>query len=344
MKKERMMRKILSTIVVLILAFGALPAQTVKVATYNIAFLDDGITAQRKANLKLVLQKLDADIIAFQEINNPAALKNILDEKYRIAMIDDSAEVQELALAVRPPFGIISTKYVFPDEQYDDPFPRSRNLLQVEVEGAGRQFVFLVHHAKSRGGGRVKTDIRREAATRMMVDYIKTGLSGKNVVLLGDFNDNPDDRSLNILEYGDSTAAAGIDSVDDTFLYNATEPLLNKDYVSYGYREIYGETPGETFDPTVTGARAENNKWRGLENYNYYTDVKIKGILFDQILVSLNLKPYVTDVGVLNYTFAIKGDESKIRFEKDGLHYLHRGSLASDHVPVWAVLSLGDNP
>lgn len=339
--KERAMRMIFSVIIVVVLAFGGLTAQTVKIATYNIAFLDNGISAQRKANLRAVLQKLDADIIAFQEINNPAALKNILDEKYRIAMIDDPAESQELALAVRPPFEIISSRYVFPEEQYDDPFPRSRNLLQVEVAGEGRQFVFLVHHAKSRGGGRVKTDIRRERATRMMVDYIKTALPGKNVILLGDFNDNPDDRSLNILEYGDSTAAGGIDSVEDTFLYNATEQLLEKDYVSYGYWEIYGETAEDTFDPTVTGARDENNKWRGQENYNYYIDVKIKGILFDQILVSMNLKPYITGVGVLNYAFAIKGDESKIRFEQDSLRYLHRGSLASDHVPVWVTLNLG---
>lgn len=338
------MRTILSAFIVIVLAFGGLTAQTVKIATYNIYFLDDGISGERKANLQAVLQKLDADIIAFQEISNPAALKNVLDENYQIAMIDDPAEVQELALAVRSPFEITSSKYVFPDDQYDDPFPRSRNLLQVEVEGEGHQFVFLVHHAKSRGGGRVKTDIRREMASRMMVDYIKTNMSGKNVVLLGDFNDNPDDRSLNILEYGDSMATGGIDSVEDTFLYNATETLLDNDYVSYGYWEIYPEIPEETFNLTVTGAREENNKWRGLENYNYYTDVKIKGILFDQVLVSMNLRPYVRDVGVLNYAFAIKGNESKIRFEHDSLRYLHRGSLASDHVPVWVVLNLGDNP
>lgn len=338
------MRTILSVFIVVVLAFGALTAQTVKVATYNIFFLDDGISAERKANLQAVLQKLDADIIAFQEISNPAALKNILDEKYQIAMIDDPAEVQEVALAVRPAFQIISSKYVFPDEQYDDPFPRSRNLLQVEVEGGGRQFVFLVHHAKSRRGGRVKTDIRREKAARMMVEYIKTGLSGKNVILLGDFNDNPDDRSLNILEYGDSTFTSGVDSLEDTFLYNATEQLLEKDYISYGYWEIYEEISEEIFEPTVTGARDENHKWRGLENYNYYSDVKIKGILVDQILVSMSLKPSVAQVGVLNYASAINGDESKIRFEQDSLRYLHRGSLASDHIPVWAILNLGNNP
>lgn len=76
----------------------------IKIATYNIYFLDDGISQERRSNLQQVINKLDADIIGFQEINSPAALKNILPSEYTIAMIDDPGQVQELALAVRPPF------------------------------------------------------------------------------------------------------------------------------------------------------------------------------------------------------------------------------------------------
>lgn len=321
-----------------------LPAQTVKIATYNIFFLDEALTRERQANLREVLQRLDADIIAFQEIKNPAALRNILHDAYQIAMIDDPQEIQELALAARPPLRIDSVSYVFPGKYYDLEFPRSRDLLQVRVSGYGREFFFLVHHAKSRGGGRRATDGQREGAAKLMVNYIRTRLAGKNVVLLGDFNDNPDDRSLNILEYGDPNASGGIDGAEDTFLFNPTEDLLERDHCSYGYHDIYPGIASDTFALTVPGARAENNKWRGNDSYNFETDVKIKAILFDQILLSLNLKPFAAAAGVFNHAAAIRGNRSEVRFSRSRPQYLHRGSLASDHVPVWVALDLGGEP
>ncbi|MFQ5824908.1 MAG: hypothetical protein ACE5JB_12695, partial [bacterium] len=100
---------------------------------------------------------------------------------------------------------------------------------------------------------------------------------------------------------------------------------------------IYKDIVSDRFDPIVKGSREENNKWRG-KKYNYYKDVKIKAILFDQILVSMNLKKYVMDFGVLNHAVAIHGEPSKIKFIDDELVYKNRGSLASDHVPVWTIL------
>lgn len=338
------MRQIFFIMGIIFTGTTQLPAQTVKIATYNIFFLDEALTRERRANLQEVLQRLDADILAFQEIKNPAALRNILGDAYQIAMIDDAGEIQETALAARPPFRIDSLRYVFPGKYYDLEFPRGRDLLQVQVSGYGREFVFLVHHAKSRGGGRRATDGQREGAAKLMLNYIRTALAGKNVVLLGDFNDNPDDRSLNILEYGDSNAPGGIDSAEDAFLFNATENLLERDYCSYGYHEIYPGIASDTFALTVPGARAENNKWRGNDSYNFETDVKIKAILFDQILLSMNLKPFVAAAGVFNHAAAIRGERSEVRFSRSRPQYLKRGSLASDHAPVWVVLELSGQP
>ena len=89
----------------------------------------------------------------------------------------------------------------------------------------------------------------------------------------------------------------------------------------------------------VNGAREENNKWRNKE-FNYYEDIKIKAILFDMILVSMNLKNKVTQSGVYSGFEAIQGTKSRIKFEKSGLVYTHRGTLASDHLPVWVILDI----
>jgi endonuclease/exonuclease/phosphatase family metal-dependent hydrolase len=313
--------------------------QTLKIATYNIYFLDDGISQERKYNLQAVIQDLDADVIGFQEINNQSALLNILPQNYALAMIDDPNEVQEVALAVQKPFKIVSSKYVFPDTAYDDAFPRSRNLLQVDVQAYGKEFTILVHHFKSRYGGRTKTDPRRIKASVMIVDYIRNGLSGKNVIVLGDFNDNPDDRALNVLEYGNPDAPGGIDELEDSFLFNTSEQLVEKDYCSWGYNYRYKDIESDTFDLVVVGSRAENNKWRDKE-YDYWEDVEIKDVLLDQILVSMNLKEKILDSGVYNGAAAVRGTSSRIKFTDDGLIYTERGSFASDHVPVWAVLSI----
>ncbi|MFQ5603130.1 MAG: endonuclease/exonuclease/phosphatase family protein [bacterium] len=325
---------------ILLMTFSACGyAQKIKVATYNIYFLDDGISQERKENLQAVIKKLDADIIGFQEITNVAALKNILPASYEIAMIDDPEEVQECALAVRQPIEIKSVEYVYPEKKYDDAFPRSRDLLQVRIKGNGNELTVLVHHAKSRSRSRMKTDRRRAAASVLIMEHLKKKLSNQPVVILGDFNDNPDDRSLNILETGDTNAIGGIDQQEDSFLFNVTEILAAKDYCSYGYSYLFKDADADTFPLVVKGARAENNKWRG-KKHNFFEDVKVKAILFDQILVSMALKDRVVETGVVNNFVAIRGQGSRIKFTDDGLVYTRRGSLASDHVPVWAVLDL----
>ncbi len=334
------MKKFSGLFLLVFLSIAGAAAQEIKVATYNIYFLDEGITPTRKQRLQQVLAGLDADVIGFQEINTRAGLRNILPAEYDIAMADDPEEVQELALAVRPPLKIRSFRSVFPDTIYDHAFPRKRDLLEVRVDGYGKNFVFLVHHAKSRRGGRNETASRREAASKLMVDYIKSKLKKRNVILLGDFNDNPDDRSLNILEYGSASAAGGIDVREDTFLFNATERLLEKDYCSYGYNYLFDSTAlPDTFDLVVAGSRAENNKWRD-KPHDFMNDVKIKTILFDQILLSKNLKSKVVAVGIFNRSVAITGKPSRVEFVDGKLQYTERRDLASDHVPVWAVLKL----
>ena len=315
---------------------GVAPA-SIKVATYNIYWLDNEISNERRDRLQQVIRELDADIIGFQEIQSRAALANILPEDYEIGILDDEEELLELAIAVKRPLTIASLEMVFPDEIYDDAFPRKRDLLEARVEGVGQSLHVFVHHAKSRRGGRVETDERRVMASKMIMQFLTSRVEKDRVILLGDFNDNPDDQSLNILEYGITNMDGGIDKNPDTFLYNVTESLLEKDYCSYGYNYLYDELKEPTFDPVVEGAREENNKWRGRK-HDFFKDVKVKAILFDQILVSQNLKDHVVDRGVFTGASAVVGMRSRIRFKGDDLSYTTRGSFASDHVPVWALL------
>jgi hypothetical protein len=64
---------------------------------------------------------------------------------------------------------------------------------------------------------------RREGAARAMLRVFERDFDGRGFILLGDFNDNPDDRSLNILETGDPNAPGGPEEIDGPFLSNLTE-------------------------------------------------------------------------------------------------------------------------
>ena len=175
-----------SLILLLFFACGPQPAE-IKIATYNIYWLDDGISDARQERLQTVMRELNADIIGFQEIQSKSALERILPDNYTIGRLDDPEELQELAIAVREPFEITDLKMVFPEKVHDHAFPRKRDLLQAYVDGYGRRLIVLVHHAKSRSGGRDKTNARREDSATMIMSYLTSRVKYDHIVLLGDF-------------------------------------------------------------------------------------------------------------------------------------------------------------
>jgi len=95
-------------------------------------------------------------------------------------------------------------------------------------------FVVIVHHGKSRAGGLAATDARREGAARAMLRVFERDFDDRDFILVGDFNDNPDDCSLNILETGDPNTPGGPEEIDGPFLSNLTEPLMAAGHVSHG--------------------------------------------------------------------------------------------------------------
>ena len=98
-------------------------------------------------------------------------------------------------------------------------FPNRRNLLAVtgQLPDESATFVVMVHHGKSRAGGRTSTDVRREGAARAMLHVFERDFDDRDCILVGDFNSNPGDRSLNILEIGDPNAPGGPEKIDGRF-------------------------------------------------------------------------------------------------------------------------------
>jgi endonuclease/exonuclease/phosphatase family metal-dependent hydrolase len=305
-----------------------------RVATYNIAWFGEDAHPERIANIKSVLNRVDADVYGLQEIASRKALDQIFDSNWEIGIADDPSEPQETAIAVKKPLKIQSVELVFEGRNLDDAFPGKRDVLRAVVATpSGEQITFYVVHLKSRSGGRLNTDQRRIFACALLAAYIR----GKNepfVVALGDFNDTPDDESVNILESGDLRAKAGMAPTKDPFMHNITEPLWAQDYVTIELRDRFR---GSDMVARAEGARRENDRLRGID-YRFPDDVNVREIMFDQILVSPKMfQVYSGTAGVYAGADALRGRPPQVRRGDSGfVRYDDKGTLASDHLPVYA--------
>ena len=314
-----------------------------RVMTYNIQWFHRGDSLERVNNIKSVIKNINPDVIGFQEIEGKAAIMQVLDEsEWTIGFKDLPEEFQEVGIAVKKPYRLESYEFVFDTQHLDYPFPGKRDVLKCVLRNPkGVQFIVYVHHMKSRSGGRMQTDAQRCMAAGMLASYI-ANQNDKNVVVMGDFNDAPNDRSANILESGDVLAKAGIRG-EYKLLANLTEDIFEKDYVTIGLHSMYNGQPG--VNAKVVGAKAENDRLRDRD-YRFPQDVKITQTFFDQIFASPSIFARGTDCRVYDGEDAFRGLPGRVRVMENqqtgarSVEYTENGTLASDHLPVYADITV----
>ena len=98
------------------------------------------------------------------------------------------------------------------------------------------EFYFIINHWPSRSGGEGISKPKRNAAarlTRRIVDSICRKESSAKIVVMGDFNDNPNDHSIKKIL---STSAIEKDK-DQTIFFNPMEKLFKIGIGSLAYRD-----------------------------------------------------------------------------------------------------------
>lgn len=292
-----------------------------RIATYNMEYLTTRIPEERKRNLQETLKSLKADIIAVQEVEDREALEATFGQGWNFAIADLSEEDQELGVAVKEPYKILDFKLVYPGSKYNHAFPNYRDVMQCRVQTPGGSVISVYSvHLRSRRDGRASTDDSRCEAARLIAEAVKNSSDSLQIVM-GDFNDTPDDRSANILESGDPQTLGG-KNANQSLMVNLTEPLAEKDYVTQGVVELYRGQ--REFKPIAKGAHADNTRLRG-QDYNFPRDVKVKQIFFDQILATPSLAKLSKKIGVHAVPSALRGRRAG-----------EQSTLASDHLPVVA--------
>ncbi|MGF1842199.1 endonuclease/exonuclease/phosphatase family protein [Vibrio clamense] len=188
----------------------------------------------RVINYEKVVEALKADVVALQEVRDRFAVERFFSpDKWDVIIDDDSTDDMNLAYAIRKEvqYRLTSRNRINADEVKDfaidknnQNFVDQRRVLKLYVTYKGHEVLLLNHHAKSRYNGRAITDEQRTLSALALISVISNS-STPYVALLGDFNDTPDDASLNTLENGQLTGAEAENRVGD-FLVNMTEPLL----------------------------------------------------------------------------------------------------------------------
>ena len=183
------------------LGFGA--DETLDIITWNIENFpkQDNITINYLVEL---IDSLDVDIIALQEIKSEPDFNNLVDkldgwEGYRA-----NSAYYNIDLAYLYKSNLI-IKNINEIEELND-YNLARIPLLLEVYFGGQSVYIINNHYKCCGNGTIENiysdeEYRRQQACFLTKNYIDSNLDDQNVILLGDFNDElMDPDSLNVFD------------------------------------------------------------------------------------------------------------------------------------------------
>lgn len=179
------------------------------------------------------------DVIGFEEVENLKVLEDLTSElslrNYKIVH-EESPDFRGIDNALfydDDKFDFISMKSH--KVKFDDDYV-TRTILEVKLKHKfGEEFYFFVNHWPSRRGGQERSEPRRIAAAKVLDSRVEEILAGSeaNIVILGDFNDEPNNNSLiNVLE------AKSIKKYKElnADLINLSFLEFERGYGSYNYR------------------------------------------------------------------------------------------------------------
>ena len=162
-------------------------------------------------NLKIsqcveVLVDLNVDILGLCEVENLTVLKDLenayKERDYNIIHYEspDNRGIDNALMYDESQFSVISSKAILNDLNND---ANTRDILYVLGEYEKNKLHLFINHWPSNYGGREKAIPKRTYTAELLIDEIeKIQKTDKyaEIILLGDFNENPDEKNIKILE------------------------------------------------------------------------------------------------------------------------------------------------
>lgn len=186
-------------------------------------------------NIGKVIASIKPDILGLGEIENRKVLEDLVTQpalasgRYQIIHVDmhDERGV-DVALLYRPavfkPFVINQLVIKDPAE----PEFKTRNILWVKGLFMGDTLHIAVNHWPSRLGGKEDKRILAATVLKRAVDSVTAINPQANIVMVGDFNDDPNNKSIKKVLIADSEN-----------IINVAEPTFKKGYGTLGYNGVW---------------------------------------------------------------------------------------------------------
>lgn len=270
-------------------------------------------------NISWVLANINTkqlpSLVGLSEIENKQVIidlikvENLKGNNYKIIHEDSPDERGiDVCLIYNPDFFKYTSHKSIPVTIPDEPDFKGRDILYAKGEIKGEVFHVFVNHWKSRRGGQKATEYKRIQAAKILRKYVDDIFSedkNANIVIVGDFNDEPTSKTI-----------------QETLF--ATNNIKNpKPYELFNL--MY------EFDLKKMGTNTYNHEWFMLDN-----------MIVSQNLVSGKGKFYVNpDSGKIFNNPKIVYYNSKAGFSTPDKTYGGKQYFGgySDHLPVYFTLS-----
>lgn len=211
-------------------------AQNIRIATYNVENLFDTINAPAKSDgdftpegkkkwntakyrakvegVRQAIESVGASAMGLCEVENATVLREVLPAGYRFVHYD-SPDIRgiDVALIYDPvKFQVTSSEPITVSKRY-----KTRHILRVDGTAGRLPLTIIVAHLPSRLGNSTTAALQRYNVGKMIDSIASTA---KNVIAIGDFNQNPSPQLLRKL-------------------YNTTAEPYKQGKGSYAYRDVW---------------------------------------------------------------------------------------------------------
>ena len=142
------------------------------------------------------------EVIALCEVENRNVIEDLLNikffdnHKYKI-IHKDSPDFRGIDCAILIDtsfFNIVSYNFLEVRVPYAN--RPTRDIIHVKAGVQGQEINFFVNHWPSRWGGTDKTEYKRIHAAKVLREYIDQINQDENIIIMGDLNDYPDNKSV----------------------------------------------------------------------------------------------------------------------------------------------------
>jgi len=153
-----------------------------------------------------VLFDLNVDVLGLCEVENFKVLNDLnkayKERDYSIIHYDspDNRGIDNALLYDKNKFSVFSSKAIVNKLKNGG---STRDILYVEGEYQNRTLHLFVNHWPSNYGGREKAIPKRTSTAQLIVEEIKSLKKTDEfaeIILIGDFNENPDEKNIQLLE------------------------------------------------------------------------------------------------------------------------------------------------